>query len=113
MTRDDLARMLAEQTAACGPAREALLAGATFEVGSNLIPARQHFGVFRRRLERTRRLGFEVPGLAESVAVFEAAGEQGLRLGVIKAPDLIFWVYLDATDTTVLACIGGRWEGKG
>ncbi|MFB7910641.1 hypothetical protein ACFC1T_29825 [Kitasatospora sp. NPDC056076] len=113
MTRDDLVGMLAGQTPACGPAREALLAGGTFDIGGTLVPARRHFGVFRRRLQRTRRIGVEVPGLAESVVIFEAAGDEGLRLGVIKAPDQIFWVYFNAAATMVMACIGGRWQGKG
>ncbi|MET9324645.1 hypothetical protein ABZX75_31480 [Streptomyces sp. NPDC003038] len=39
MTRDDLCEMLAEQTPACGPAREALLSGGAFDVWEGLVRA--------------------------------------------------------------------------
>ncbi|MFD9655492.1 hypothetical protein [Streptomyces mirabilis] len=39
MTRDDLADILGEQTAACGSARDALIAGGAFVVRDGRLPA--------------------------------------------------------------------------
>ncbi|MFD8935761.1 hypothetical protein ACFV0R_10925, partial [Streptomyces sp. NPDC059578] len=71
MTRDDLAGMLGEQTTACGPAREALIAGGTFVVWDNPVPAAQLAGIYRARLRITQKRG----GAAG------AGGAAGLRGG--------------------------------
>ncbi|MFB7849051.1 MULTISPECIES: hypothetical protein [unclassified Streptomyces] len=110
MTRDDLIAMLREQTPACGPARNALIAGADFVVWDGLVPANRHAGVFRTRMRRSLKRGRTVDGLADSVDILRRAGEEPLRTGSIDAVDRSFWftIFLNSTATAVVACFGGR-----
>ncbi|MFE1296588.1 hypothetical protein [Streptomyces sp. NPDC058731] len=113
MTRDDLFEMLAEQTPACGPAREALLSGGTFEVWDGLVPADRLFHTYRTRtrLRLTQKRGVATLGLTETVEILEQAGDQALRIGMIKTAGQAwtFMLLLDAAATTVIACArGGR-----
>ncbi|MFF3538864.1 hypothetical protein ACFYXP_33695 [Streptomyces sp. NPDC002466] len=110
MTRDDLIAMLREQTPACGPARNALIAGADFVVWDGLVPANRHAGVFRTRMRRSLKRGRTVDGLANSVDILRRAGEEPLRTGSIDAVDRSFWfmIFLNSTATAVVACFGGR-----
>ncbi|GGV67529.1 hypothetical protein GCM10010277_76280 [Streptomyces longisporoflavus] len=110
VTRDDLVALLREQTPACGPAREALIAGADFVVWDGLVPANRHAGVFRRRMHHSLKRGHTVGGLAESVDILLRAGEEPLRTGSISAADRSSWflVFLNSTATVVMACCGGR-----
>ncbi|MFD7989841.1 hypothetical protein ACFV4M_41615 [Kitasatospora indigofera] len=109
MTRDDLSEMLSEQTPACGPAREALLSGGTFEVWDGLVPANRAFHTYRTRLRLTQKRGVATLGLTETVEILEQAGDQALRIGMIKTEDRAwtFMLFLDAAATTVLACARG------
>ncbi|MFI6154582.1 hypothetical protein ACIBCA_18060 [Kitasatospora sp. NPDC051170] len=108
MTRDDLTALLAEQTPACGPAREALLTGGAFVVWDGLVPAYRVAGTYRARLGITRRRGQPTLALAETVEILGSAGDELLRIGRIDAADRpwTFMLFLDATATTVLACAG-------
>ncbi|MFI6850068.1 hypothetical protein OG535_39840 [Kitasatospora sp. NBC_00085] len=111
MTRDDLAEMLADQTPACGPARDALLSGGTFDVWDGLIPASRHFGTYSFRLRNTQRRGVATLGLTETLGILERAGEEPLRIGRIRTADgaWAFMLFFNAEATTVLACArGGR-----
>ncbi|GAA2773610.1 hypothetical protein [Kitasatospora cinereorecta] len=111
MTRDDLAEMLAHQTPACGPARDALLSGGTFDVWDGLVPTAMLFHGYRARLRHTRRRGVATLGLSETVAVLEQSEDEALRIGMIRSADRTwtFMLFLDAAATTVLACArGGR-----
>ncbi|MEU6548377.1 hypothetical protein [Streptomyces sp. NPDC046859] len=111
MTRDDLSEMLAEQTPACGPAREVLLSGGTFEVWDGLVPADRLFHTYRTRLRITQKRGVATLGLIETVEILEQAGDQAMRIGMVKTADRAwaFMLFLDAAATTVLACArGGR-----
>ena len=67
MTRDDLTAMLAEQTSACGPARDALLTGGTFVVWNGLVPANQAAATYRTRLRLTQKRGQPTLALAKTV----------------------------------------------
>jgi hypothetical protein len=108
MTRDDLREMLAGQTPACGPAREALLSGGVFEVWDGLVPASRHLGVYSVRRRITRRRGQPTLGLDETIGILGAMGEEPLRTGEIRTADQgwAFLVFLDAAATKVLACTG-------
>ncbi|MBB5931853.1 hypothetical protein [Streptomyces echinatus] len=110
MTRDDLIAMLGEQTPACGPARNALIAGADFVVWDGLVPANRHAGVFRGRMHRSLKRGRTIYGLAESVDILLRAGEEPLRTGSIDAVDKSSWftIFLNSMATAVVACCGGR-----
>jgi hypothetical protein len=110
VTRDDLIAMLREQTPACGPARNALTAGADFVVWDGLTPANQHAGVFRRRMRHSLKRGRTIDGLADSVDILRRAGEEPLRTGSIDAVDRSSWflIFLNSTATVVVACFGGR-----
>ncbi|MEV8099291.1 hypothetical protein [Kitasatospora sp. NPDC085879] len=108
MTRDDLAEMLAEQTPACGPARTALLSGATFGVWPGQVPADQVFHTYRTRLRITQKRGQATLGLTESVGLLRDVEDELLRIGWIDTTDRAwaFTLFLNATATTVLACTG-------
>lgn len=75
VTREDLADMLGEQTAACGPARDALIAGGAFVIWDGLLPANRHAGTYGIRLRHTLRRGHTVEGLAATVDILGAAGK--------------------------------------
>ncbi|MBL1110145.1 hypothetical protein JK361_37240 [Streptomyces sp. 5-8] len=110
MTRDDLITMLRDQTSACGPARNALIAGADFVVWDGLVPANRHAGVFRRRMHHSLKRGHTIGGLAESVGLLVRAGEEPLRTGSIDTVDRSSWfiIFLNSTATAVVACCGAR-----
>ncbi|WP_063795994.1 hypothetical protein [Peterkaempfera griseoplana] len=102
--------MLLERTPACGPARDALIAGADFVVWDGLVPANQHAGVFRRRMHNSLKRGHTIDGLADSVDILRRAGEEPLRTGSINAVDRSSWftIFLNFAATEVVACCGGR-----
>ncbi|WP_331769274.1 hypothetical protein OG948_36405 (plasmid) [Embleya sp. NBC_00888] len=108
MTRDGLAGMLNEQTTACGPARDALIAGATFVVRDGLVPADRLAHTYRIRLRHTRKHGRSTVALAATVDRLLAAEEELLRIGRIVATDSswTFMLFLNATATEVPACTG-------
>ncbi|MBA9050762.1 MULTISPECIES: hypothetical protein [Streptomyces] len=110
MTRNDLIAMLREQTPACGPARDALVAGADFVVWDSLVPANRYAGVFRGRMLHSSKRGHTIDGLADSVDLLKRAGEGPLRTGSIDAVDGSSWftIFLNSTATAVVACCGGR-----
>ncbi|MFF2143638.1 hypothetical protein [Kitasatospora sp. NPDC058190] len=111
MTRDDLAEMLADQTPACGPARDALLSGGTFDVWDGLVPANWHLNTYSRRLRHTQKRGIATLGLTETVGILRQAGDEALRIGMIRTADRAwtFILFFNAAATTVLACArGGR-----
>ncbi|WP_411090105.1 hypothetical protein [Streptomyces sp. 061-3] len=112
MTREDLADMLGEQTAACGPARDALIAGGAFVIWDGLLPANRHAGTYGIRLRHTLRRGHTVEGLAATVDILGAAGEELLRVGCIDTVDKssVFTI-LNAAATAVVACAGGPRSG--
>ncbi|MFJ3933665.1 hypothetical protein [Streptomyces sp. NPDC090029] len=55
MDREEFARLLGDQTTACEPAREALLAGGDFAVWDGRVPSRQLAGIYAARLRRARK----------------------------------------------------------
>ncbi|WP_051944026.1 hypothetical protein [Streptacidiphilus rugosus] len=68
--------MLTNQTLACAPAREALLAGAGFDnLGGALVPASQHVGVYRRRARRMEQSGHPTIGFDETVEILRRFGD--------------------------------------
>ena len=108
MTRDGLAGMLGEQTTACGPARDALIAGGTFIVWDGLVPANRLAHTYRTRLRVTQKRGQPTLALAATVDLLFQAAEEPLRIGHIDAADRswTFMLFLNATATAVLACTG-------
>ncbi len=107
--REDLIAMLREQTPACGPARDVLVAGGTFDISDGLVPASRHAGVFAIRIRSAARRGHTVGGLAASVDILRQAGEGLVRTGLIYSVDrsFVFTVFLNSAATEVLACAGG------
>ncbi|MFB7411409.1 hypothetical protein ACFCZ2_29945 [Streptomyces sp. NPDC056202] len=106
---EDLIAMLREQTPACGPARDVLVAGGAFDVFDSLIPASRHAGVFAIRIRTAARRGHTVEGLAASVEILRQAGEELVRTGLIYSVDRssVFTLFLNSSATEVLACAGG------
>ncbi|MFJ3860377.1 hypothetical protein ACIPRL_29600 [Streptomyces sp. NPDC090085] len=101
--------MLREQTPACGPARDALVAGGTFDISDGLIPASRHAGVFAIRIRTAARRGHTVGGLAASVDILRQAGDDHVLTGFIESADRtsVFTIFLNSAATEVLACAGG------
>ncbi|WP_331768066.1 hypothetical protein [Embleya sp. NBC_00896] len=108
VTRDGLAGILGEQTMECGPARDALIAGATFVVWDGLVPADRLAHTYRIRLRHTRKRGRPTLALAATVDRLLEAEDELLRIGQIVATDSswTFMLFLNATATAVLACTG-------
>ncbi|MDX3588930.1 hypothetical protein [Streptomyces europaeiscabiei] len=108
MIRDDLTELLSEQTTACGPARDALIAGGTFVVWDGLVPANELAGIYRARLRRTQRRGQPTLALSATVDILFQAAEEPIRIGRIDTTDAswTFMLFLNATATAVLACTG-------
>jgi hypothetical protein len=108
VTRDGLAGMLGNQTTACGPARDALIAGGTFTVWDGLVPADRVAHTYRTRLRITLKRGQSTLALGATVDLLFQAGEEPLRVGRIDAADMswTFMLFLNATATAVLACTG-------
>jgi hypothetical protein len=108
VTRDGLAGMLGEQTTACGPARDALIAGGTFIAWEGLVPADRVAHTYRTRLRITHERGQPTLALAATVDLLFQAAEEPLRIGRINAADMswTFMLFLNATATGVLACTG-------
>lgn len=101
--------MLREQTPACGPARDVLVAGGSFDVSDGLVPASRHAGVFRLRIRSAARRGHTIGGLAASVDILSQYGEELVRTGFIYSVDRssVFTLFLNSSATEVLACAGG------
>ncbi|MFH8350436.1 hypothetical protein [Streptomyces sp. NPDC018045] len=108
MTRDEFAGMLGEQTTACGPARDALIAGGTFIVWDGLVPADRLAHTYWTRLRITQKRGQPTLALAATVGLLSHAAQEPLRLGRIDAADTpwTFMLFLNATATAGLACTG-------
>jgi hypothetical protein len=108
MTREALAAMLNAQTAACPPARAALIADGAFVVWDGLVPGEQLARTYRTRLRITQRRGQPTLALAETVDLLCQAAKEPLRIGRIDAADTCwtFMLFLNATATAVLACTG-------
>ncbi|MGW0936795.1 hypothetical protein [Streptomyces sp. NPDC002666] len=107
--REELIAMLREQTQACGPARETLIAGGTFVVFDGLVPANRHAGVFGGRIRSAARRGHTIEGLADTVEILRQYGEELLRTGLIDSVDRssVFTIFLNSSATEVLGCAGG------
>jgi len=105
--RDSLVEMLGEQTTACGPARDALVAGGAFVVWDGLVPADHLAHTYRTRLRITQKRGQSTLALAATVDIL-AHTQEPLRIGRIDAADMswTFMLFLNATATAVLACTG-------
>ncbi|MFD4395579.1 hypothetical protein [Kitasatospora sp. NPDC058397] len=104
--RPDLAAMLTGQTAACAPAREALLAGGKLRFSGGVAPDWMVRGIAATRLGWARKVGLVTLGLDESVEILSRHRDVSLRTGLLDAPDRswFFTLYLDATGTELLAC---------
>ncbi|MGW6491628.1 hypothetical protein [Streptomyces sp. NPDC055056] len=108
MTRDWLTGMLGEQTTACGPARDALLAGGTFTVWDGLLPAERLAHIYQTRLRIAEKRTQPTMALSATVRHLLQAAEEPLRIGRIDAPDMswTFIIFLNASASAVLACTG-------
>ncbi|MFF1868411.1 hypothetical protein [Kitasatospora herbaricolor] len=105
-TRPDLAAMLTDQTAACTPAREALLTDGKLWFSDGVAPDWMVRGIAATRLRWARRIGLTTLGLDESVEILSRHRDVPLRTGLLDAPDRswFFTLYFDATGTELLAC---------
>jgi hypothetical protein len=108
MDRDELARALTDGSAAHEACRKELLAGAEFVVWSGTIPANELASSYRRRERFMSQSGIPTLGFAAAVERLSDAGSRELRLGQIEGvdPPYLYLVFLDATETRVVACLG-------
>ncbi|MFJ8475909.1 hypothetical protein [Kitasatospora sp. NPDC094011] len=104
--RPGLVAMLADQTAACAPAREALLAGGEIRLFGRAVPDWMVRGITFSRLQHARRIGLVTVGLDESVEILSRHRDVPLRTVLLDAPDRswFFTLYFNATATELLAC---------
>ncbi|MFJ9611498.1 hypothetical protein ACIRS1_34680 [Kitasatospora sp. NPDC101176] len=104
--RPDLAAMLTDQTTACAPAREALLAGGRLRFSSRVAPDWTVRGIAATRLGWARKVGLVTLGLDESVEILSRHRDVSFLTGLLDAPDRswFFTLYFDATGTGLLAC---------
>lgn len=105
-TRPDLAAMLTDQTAACTPAREALLAGGKLQLFDGAAPNWMVRGIAATRLGWARKVGLVTLGLDESVEILSRHRDVSFLTGLLDAPDRswFFALYFDTTGTELLAC---------
>ncbi len=99
--RDELVEMLGDQTTACGPARDALVAGGDFVVWDGLVPADHLTHTYRRRLRTTQKRGQPTLALAATADILAHAAKEPLRIGRIDAADTswTFMLFLNATES--------------
>ncbi|MFI6475852.1 hypothetical protein ACIBL5_37145 [Streptomyces sp. NPDC050516] len=105
----DIATMLTDQTSACKAAREAIAAGGEVQVFDGLAPHWMVHGIAAARLRRSLKRGVpKTIGLEETVEILARHRGEQLRTGTIVAADRLsfFTLYLDATETELLACDG-------
>lgn len=110
MDRAELAGMLRDQTAACEPAREALLAGGDFVVWDGRVPSQQLVGIYAARLRRARKRGTETLALPSTVDILTRLEAAQVRIGCIFSLDRTwaFMLFLADDASAVLACTGVR-----
>lgn len=111
--RERLARLLADQTPACGPARAALLSGGDALLWDGAGPAAPTARIYEVRLEHTRANGIDTVGLAETVEILRRH-EDRLRMGRIITSDgsWVFFLFLTADGRTLVACTGVRQQQR-
>ncbi|ARP71477.1 hypothetical protein LK07_18850 [Streptomyces pluripotens] len=110
MDRAELAVMLGDQTTACEPAREALLAGGDFVVWDGRVPSQQLAGIYAARLRRARKRGTETLALPSTVDILTRLEVDQVKIGCIFSPDRTwaFMLFLADDANTVIACTGVR-----
>ncbi|MGP3638484.1 hypothetical protein ACTU45_35200 [Streptomyces sp. 24-1644] len=110
MNRADLAEMLNEQTAACEPAKAALLGGGDFVIWDGDVPGQQLASIYAARHRRARKRGTETLALSATVDILTQYGTAPLRIGCIFTRDRTwaFMLFLAEDASAVLACTGVR-----
>jgi hypothetical protein len=108
MNRRTLISLLDGSGAAKKACREALRAGAGFNISEGLVPARHLAAIYRVRADITRDRGIPTIGFGEAVNRLQAAEDQALRLGGVQVddPPYYFQLFLTADASSVLACVG-------
>lgn len=107
MERHLLEKLLAGDDEASVAALAALRSGATYRVADRAQPAGQHAGVFKGRLQRMRKRGFEPLGLERAVQLVREHG-QPVRTGLIDSADRTWFTLLFLTEdgSALVACAG-------
>ena len=110
MDRAELAGMLGDRTAACEPARAALLDGGDFVVWDGSVPSHGLAGVYAARLRRARKRGTETLALPSTVDILTRLEAARVRIGCVLSPDRTwaFMLFLTNDADTVFACTGVR-----
>ncbi|MDW8805476.1 hypothetical protein P1P68_11985 [Streptomyces scabiei] len=110
MDRAELAGMLGDQTAACEPARTALLDGDHFVVWDGSVPSHELAGIYAARLRRARKRGTETLALPSTVDILTRLEAAQVRIGCVFSPDRTwaFMLFLADDAGAVLACTGVR-----
>ncbi|MEH1169256.1 hypothetical protein V6V47_28150 [Micromonospora sp. CPCC 205539] len=108
MEREELVLLLGDDSPVHTACRQALEQGGAFSVDDDLIPANILASTHRRREVHTRERAIPTLGFAAAVDTLLALGEQPLRLASVTQPDppYHFQLFLAATGTSVLACLG-------
>lgn len=110
MDRAELAEMLGDQTAACEPARAALLHGGDFVVWDGSVPSQELASIYAARLRRARKRGTETLALPSTVDILTQLEAAQVRIGCVFSParTWAFMLFLADDASAVLACTGVR-----
>lgn len=109
MDRDQLMQAFREETSASSQAKNALAAGADFEVWPGKIPATRLHHTYARRLRISQELNRPSMGFEEAVASLAASGDRELLIGYIddrKREGYYYQLFLSSDLTRVIGCIG-------
>ncbi|MGW2015601.1 hypothetical protein [Streptomyces sp. NPDC001927] len=114
MERHLLEKLLAGDEEASVIALAILRSGGTYWVGDRAQPARQHAGVFNRRLQRMRMHGLEPLGLERAVQLLREHGRP-VHVGLIDSADRTWTSLLFLTEdgSALVACASWLRVGKG
>ncbi|MEV5895659.1 hypothetical protein [Nonomuraea fuscirosea] len=108
MDRETLVQLLDNQGEAAHDCRQALMAGASFEIWPDPVEALPLTKTYRRRARLTRRMDVPSVGFDEAVTQLGAFELQHLILGIVRSTEsgYRFQLFLSPDASRVVACLG-------
>ncbi|MFF2778991.1 hypothetical protein ACFVU3_29375 [Streptomyces sp. NPDC058052] len=105
MERHELEALLAGDDEGCVRARAVLRDGGDYSVAERAVPPGRHAGVFRGRLLRMRKHGFEPAGLERAVRILSEY-DRPVRSGLITSTDRAWFTLFFLTEDAdaLVAC---------
>ncbi|MEV0309329.1 hypothetical protein [Nonomuraea fuscirosea] len=108
MDRETLVQLLDNAGEAARACRQALMAGASFEIWPDPVEVLPLTMTDRRRARLTRRMDIPSVGFDEAVTQLGACGFQRLILGIVRSTEsgYRFQLFLSPDASRVVACLG-------